>query len=506
MSVSGSSTPILVAESSLKTQESTASVWIGPLLALAVAGFVTLFLFRGTSVSIAAIWGRSSTYSYGFVIIPICAYLVWLRKAELRNLHPTTSLFGLALFPLSAAIWLVGNIADVQLVQHVALVAMVDALVWSFLGTAAVKVLRFAMVFLFLAVPVGDSLVPLLQQWTAAFTVTALRLSGIPAFQDGLVLSTPSGGWQVAEACSGIRYLIASIVIGILVAGVAYRSWKRRIAILLFSALLPIIANAIRAYGIVALAYVSGNAIATGVDHIIYGFVFFSLLTAVLLAVALKWYEPRSAPPLSSKASLEPPVAPIKLVANLLGVIVMAVSATALAGFLWSRPPAAPRAAQWLTPPTGWVAANDLDQEWAPEPAFIQSRTVETFVSGPREVSVFFGPYSGNRGEVELINPLNAAGQSGVWTLLRSGTREATIGGKSIVVMEHTIARGPQRRLVWFWYSIGDVLTSNPYRLRGMQAGERLLGHPQSPALYAVSAPFRSEPAEAGNSLTSFLK
>ena len=61
MSVSGSSTPILVAESSLET-ESTASVWIGPLLALAVAGFVTLFLFRGTSVSIAAIWGRSSTY------------------------------------------------------------------------------------------------------------------------------------------------------------------------------------------------------------------------------------------------------------------------------------------------------------------------------------------------------------------------------------------------------------------------------------------------------------
>ena len=62
----------------------------------------------------------------------------------------------------------------------------------------------------------------------------------------------------------------------------------------LFSALLPIIANAIRAYGIVALAYVSGNAIATGVDHMIWdGFVFFSLLTAVLLAVALKWYEPK---------------------------------------------------------------------------------------------------------------------------------------------------------------------------------------------------------------------
>ena len=506
MSVSGSSTPILSAEPSLKTRESTATVWVGPLIAFAVAGFVTLFLFRGTVASIAAIWGRSSTYSYGFVIIPICAFLVWLRKAELRNLHPTTSLFGLALFLLSASIWVVGNIADVQLVQHIALVGMVDALVWAFLGTAAVRILRFALFFLFLAVPVGDSLVPLLQQWTAAFTLTALRLSGIPAFQDGLALSTPSGNWKVAEACSGIRYLIACVVIGTLVAGVAYRSWKRRIAVLLLSVLFPVIANAIRAYGIVALAYVSGNSIAVGVDHVIYGFVFFSLLTAILLMVALKWYEPMSAPPVSPKAPIEPSVAPAKLVANLLGVIVVAASATALAGFLWSRTPAAPPAARWLTPPAGWAAANDLDQEWAPEPAFIRSRTVETFVSGSQEVSVFFGSYSGNRREVELINSLNVVGQSGVWTLLGSRTREATIGGESLVVMEHTIARGPQRRLVWFWYSIGDELTSDPYRLRGMQAKERLLGHPQSPALYAVSAPFQSDPSEAGNSLSSFLK
>jgi exosortase A len=316
MSVSSSSAPILLVEPQLNDREAVTTAWLGPLIALATAGMVTLFAFRQTMASMVTIWNGSSTYSYGFVIVPLCALLVWRRRDDLRTLHPTTSLLGLTLFFFSAGLWVAGNVADVQVIQHIALITMLDALVWTFLGNASVRVLRFALLFLFFAVPVGDSLVPLLQQWTAAFTVNALRLSGIPAVQDGLILSTPSGNWQVAEACSGIRYLIASIVIGVLVAGVAYRSWKRRITFLLLSALLPIIANAVRAYGIVVLAYLSGNAIATGVDHVIYGFVFFSLLTAILLTVAFRWSEPVTAATLPGAASNEPSARPVRLVAN----------------------------------------------------------------------------------------------------------------------------------------------------------------------------------------------
>jgi exosortase A len=505
MSVSGSATPTLVADSRVYTRPAAMTSWKGPLLALLTGWVVTLFAFRQTVASLTKIWSGSSTYSYGFVILPICAALVWRRREELKNLCPTTSVLGLALFLLSTVLWVAGNVADVQLIQHIALVAMLDSLVWALLGNAVVRTLRFPLFFLFLGVPVGDSLVPILQQWTATLTVSALRLSGIPAFQDGLILSTPSGNWQVAEACSGIRYLIASIVMGILLAGVAYRSWKRRITILALSAVLPIVANAIRAYGIVVLAYLSGNSVATGVDHLIYGFVFFSLLSVVLIIVAVRWYEPDSPSQTLPKDSFGSSPGSGSLTANLLAIIAVVISATILTGFLWSRTPAVPPATSFAAP-AGWIPATELDNEWAPEPASIRGRTIQTFSSGLQRVSTCTGWYFAGQRGIELIDSFNLVGNSGVWTLLGSDTRRATIEGVPMLIAEHTIGRGRERRLVWVWYSIGGQRTSDPYELRAIEARNRLFGRPQNTALYAVSAPYQSDPSEASAVLASFLK
>ena len=65
------------------------------------------------------------------------------------------------------------------------------------------------------AVPVGEFLLPVFMEWTADFTVLALRLSGIPVYREGLQFVIPSGNWSVVEACSGIRYLIASLMVGV---------------------------------------------------------------------------------------------------------------------------------------------------------------------------------------------------------------------------------------------------------------------------------------------------
>jgi EpsI family protein len=74
------------------------------------------------------------------------------------------------------------------------------------------------------------------------------------------------------------------------------------------------------------------------------------------------------------------------------------------------------------------------------------------------------------------------------------------------MVAEYTIARGSRHRLVWTWYSIGDQFTSDPYQLRAIEARNRLFGHPQNTVLYAVSAPFQSDPSEASSILADFLK
>ena len=503
---SGSAAPVMLAPTTMNIGVAGILAWRRALVALALGVTVTLLGFRETVVSVTRIWVGSSTYSYGLLVLPIVAVLIWRLRERLKTFHPTASFWGMAVYVCSALLWVAGNVADVQIVQQIALVAMLDSLVWTMLGRPVAKALRFPLFFLFFAVPFGDGMIPVLQQWTASFVVSALHLSGIPAFQDGLVLSTPNASWQVAEACSGIRYFIASIVIGVLVAGVAYKSWKRRIVFLLLSIFLPIIANAVRAYGIVVLAYLTDNALATGIDHVVYGFIFFSLITAVLVVIAIRWSEPQSSSHhVQASRVADPPFSSRVLVGSVVCVMAVAMSAMALSEFLWSRVPAAPTAAA-LAAPAGWVLVSELDGEWAPEPKALRQRTTQAFSSGANLVSTCFGRYPGGKRGVELINTTNLVGDSGVWTVLGQGNRQVVIRGRSAVIAEHEIMQGRDHRLVWLWYSIGDQLTANPYRLRFIEARNRLLGRPQTTALYAVSSPYHSDPSEASSALDSVLK
>ena len=486
-------------------------MWVHPLIALGLAALVTLILLRSTAISMVKIWYGSNTYSYGFVVVPICAFLVWRRRKELKIVRPETSVFGLALMLFCAVIWVVSDVADVQLTQQVAFIGLLEALVWTFLGRSAIRILRFPLLFLFFTVPAGESLVGPLQRFTAVFTVNALRWSGIPAVQDAFVISTPSGDWRIAEACSGIRYLTSSIVIGVLFAGVALRSWKRRLALVLISASVPILANALRAYLIILLAYFSNNRIAAGVDHVMYGWLFFSLVTAVMLGVVLRWREPEISPIPRAETPPVPnprPQAPARIT-RLLWYTVVAVSivlsATSTADGLWSRtPPNQPIQAFWSAP-AEWLPTADADQDWAPHFDSVKSEVSQTFTSGARKVSLYIGSYPVKRRGVELVNSTNAVAESGEWDLLNNDYREVMMAGKAVRVDQYLLGQGEQHRIVWMWYLAGDRFTASPYWVKLIEAKSRLAGRPQNVFLFAASASFTSQPERAVNDLSTFV-
>ena len=86
----------------------------------------------------------------------------------------------------------------------------------------------FPLAFMLFAVPVGEFLVPPMMEFTADFTVAAIRLTGIPVFREGLFFTLPTGAWSVVEACSGVRYIIASLTLGCLYAYLSYVSYLKR--------------------------------------------------------------------------------------------------------------------------------------------------------------------------------------------------------------------------------------------------------------------------------------
>ena len=172
-----------------------------------------------------------------------------------------------------------------------ALVATLILAIISTLGISVSRQIAFPLAFLLLSVPIGDFMMPKLMEWTAWFTVLALRASGIPVYQEGLQFVIPSGNWSVVEACSGIRYIIASVTVGTLFAYLNYVTLRRRLIFIAISFIVPVIANWLRAYMIVMIGHLSGNKLAVGVDHLIYGWVFFGIVIMAMFAIGARWSE-----------------------------------------------------------------------------------------------------------------------------------------------------------------------------------------------------------------------
>jgi exosortase/archaeosortase family protein len=121
--------------------------------------------------------------------------------------------------------------------------------------------------------------------------VALTHLSGVQASIHDVLIDTPVGRFEVAEACSGVKFLIAMIALGTLVAHLGFRSAKRRAVFMAACVIVPILANGVRAWGTIYIAQFRGVAFAAGFDHIVYGWIFFAIVMAGILGVSWRWFD-----------------------------------------------------------------------------------------------------------------------------------------------------------------------------------------------------------------------
>lgn len=265
--------------------------WRPALLALALIWLLLGLMYADTVRAMWQLWNGSETFAHAVLVPPISLWLVWRRRFDLAPLAPCPQPWLLLPIAAFALMWLLSQLVLVNAGTQFAWMAMFVLAVPAVLGLQVAGVILFPLLFLFFAVPIGEFLIQPMMDWTAHFTVAALRLTGIPVFREGNRFVIPSGSWSVVEACSGVRYLIASFMVGSLFAHLNYRSWRRRLLFMLVAVVVPIVANWVRAYVIVMLGHLSGNRLAVGVDHLIYGWVFFGVVVVLMFMIGARWAE-----------------------------------------------------------------------------------------------------------------------------------------------------------------------------------------------------------------------
>ncbi len=484
--------------------------WRSSLLMLVLLVGWILFLYREAAMGMVQIWSRSETFTHGFLVPPITLWLIWRVRHVLAPMTPKPSAGILLFVAVAAFFWLLGDLAAINAVTQLVLVTLLVLAVPAVLGMPVARQIIFPLAFLFFAVPIGEVFLPQLMQWTADFTVLALRLSGIPVFREGLQFVIPSGNWSVVEACSGVRYLIASFTVGTLFAYLNYRSTKRRVIFGIVSILVPVLANWLRAYMIVMLGHLSGNKIAVGVDHLIYGWVFFGIVIMMMFAIGIRWAEPdvslEAASAIGAADKAEPVSRSFRTYPAWLVVTGFAVLVSLPQVAKWATK--SPDASKTIAITAPGVLASD----WRAVPGEVpvikplfQSPTAEintTYVNSTaspnREVALYIAYYRHQDYDRKLVSSNNVlvASNSEQWLRVKNSSHEVALKGSPVSFRQTELrATGlldqskDVRRVAWQIYWINGKLTANEYVAKVYSAIYRLMGRGDDSAVIIVHTP-----------------
>jgi exosortase A len=480
------------------------------ILTLAVIATI-LVIYQQTVLSTVAIWLRSETFTHGFFIFPISAYLIWMKRKSLAVIAPCPDYRGLLAMAGLGFGWLLADAGSVQVVAQLCLVAMIPVAIWIMLGLQVARAITFPLGFLFFAVPFGEFLIPPLMDFTANFVVTALQTTGIPVYREGTFFTIPSGQWSVVEGCSGLRYLIASFTLGTLYGYLTYRSNKRRLIFAALSLIVPIFANGMRAYMIVMIAHLSDMQLALGVDHYIYGWVFFGIVMTLLFWIGAFWREDQ--PDHQRQEN--------RIIVNTTrGTItrrgfVMAGLITIMVAALWPAYAAYLDNRQIKTdglmiklPESnqGWNLQATPLTDWQPHYVGTHAHAMRTYRKDNKIISVYLGYYRTQRQDAELINSQNYMIQqkNPVWSNVGEALRKISLHDKNELIQQ-TLLRAPNNRLlIWSWNSMGGIYTINPYLAKLILAKAKLFGQRDDGAVIIIAAPYEGTPESAAVSLQSF--
>lgn len=498
------------------TITSDAARWSAVLPALILVLAAVLLAYRDTAAAMVETWSNSDTFAHAFLVLPIVLWLVWRRRHELAVLEPRPCPWMLVPIAIIGFTWLLGDLASVHAVTELAFTSLLVLAVPAVLGLEVARVILFPLAFTLFAVPIGEFLLPQLMEWTADFTVFALRTTGVPVFREGNQLVIPSGRWSVVEACSGVRYLIASFMVGTLFAYLHYRSAKRRSIFVALAIAVPIVANWVRAYLIVLLGHLSNNKLAVGVDHLIYGWVFFGVVMGLLYAVGTLWSEEATVAVRGDKSRPSPPPSNRRLgavwAAGLATFAIAVAPHFALASIASASVAATPRLLPLEASSGGWRSEQAAAQ-WKPVFRNPSAEATDFYSLNGDRVGVYTAYYRQQNYERKLVGSSNALVRSEDpdWLQVATPVRQSCeIDGRTLTFRDTLLRRAaghnsPEQRLrVWQIYWVAGTLTSSDPWATALGAINRLLGRGDDAAVLVFYTNVE-QPRDGESVLRSFV-
>lgn len=232
-------------------------------------------------------WTRSVWSNEHGIFVPFA--MIWLARNALRGDQGPAESSAWGFLPLAAGLALAALDANAQTryLAALGLLIALPGLSLLVLGARRTRALRVPLLIGILLVPipytVGTPL--LLRTLTASGVLPLLHMLGFTAMREGTQLILPHQNFLVADACSGVATLYASVASAMVLAALSTSRW-RRLALILCAPALAIAANVVRVTLLVLLADTFGTALLDTAMHEASGVATFAVVLIVLIAIA----------------------------------------------------------------------------------------------------------------------------------------------------------------------------------------------------------------------------
>jgi exosortase A len=488
-----------------ETDRTIARAWLRHGLALAVLLALTLAVFGDAVAAAVRVWWVSPTYSHCFLIVPIVLWLVWEKRAALAATAPGLFPQALLLTPLLGLMWWMGQLSAINEVQQYAVVGILQTLIVAMLGLNIVRVIWFPVLYLIFLVPTGEYLIAPMQRFAAHFVDICLTFLHIPHYVQGTLFDLTNGRFEIAEACAGLRFLIATVTLGVLFSYMIFRKPYKAVLFLIASVAVPLIGNGLRCLGIILLAHFTNNEYGAGADHIVYGWGFNVAILLVLGVLGARFKDEFDD---HSIVRPQPPTAPGKLAAVAVFTALLVSVGPALA--FWHDNHAAQSDLRAITDPfaaPGWQQLAVADS-WRPDFSGFDTEASAAMVPRDRlyalPVDLYLAYYARPRPGHSMTAHVNRFWDPEKWAVSETHSATSPLGGAQVQFQESIISTPIERRMVWSSYWVDGRFATSLLKVKLWQSGAALRGH-EGQAVLVISTQMEGTPQEARQRLSQAL-
>ena len=477
-----------------------------------LAFLLFIYFYRETLLALVRIWSdwTNENYSHGFLILGVSVFLIWRQRERLTNSGFKPDFLALAPAVFFSLVWFVSLVGGVQMINVTVPAFLLFSLSWLVFGRAAAKTLLMPIGYLLFAMPVWEPLIPILQHTTAVVTYRVLTVLNVSSLLEGNNIYIPEGIFIVEESCSGIRYLNASLALGVLYAFLNYRSRIKQALCMLAAFIVPVLANWLRVSIVVYLGHASNMQNTLVHNHINFGWYLYGGIILPLCWLGMRYADSvtpgysRISPQRRSAADWHPGY---PWFAAAIAAALSISSGPLLYQWVDYRTGKLPEIIMSVVPAsapfTGPVESSD---SWRPRYTGASRDITRVYQFGDARIFLYSACYRGLQVQGnEMINTLNSVVGDDYWRKVTSGMADVRINDNPVKVIE-TLMESPdgRKRIIWHWYHVAGHDLTNRYMVKLLEAFDILVEQAGS-SVIALSTDYQTEPDEGRSSLLRFL-